>query len=386
MPKRKPEMSAAEIKKLGPGNHRVGGAAGLTLQISKSGTARSWTMRYSDAAGRRREVGIGSAFDIPLQMARDKALDLRRSMRLDGVDPIQAKEAKRLQAHASITFAEAVTAYLKSRAGTWGNEKHAAQWQMTLDKYALPFLGGLQVEAIMPSHVAEALAPIWATKHETAARTRQRIEVVLDYADAKAHRQRPNPARLKGSLDMLLPKVAREVVGHAALHWKDTPAFMARLRQADGLGARALEFAILTAARSGEVRGATWGEIKGNVWTIPAERMKAKKEHQVPLSKAALACLGERRQDDALIFPGTKGEMSDMTMAMVLKRLKVEATTHGFRASFKSWCGDNGQDRELAELSLAHSIGNAVEQAYSRTNLLERRRKLMADWAAFLAV
>jgi integrase len=344
-------------------------------------------LRYSDATGRRREVGLGSAFDIPLQMARDKALELRQSMRLDGVDPIQAKEAKRLEAQASITFAEAVTSYLKSRDGTWGNEKHAEQWQSTLDKYAMPMLGGLPVAAIMPSHVAEALRPIWVDKHETAARTRQRVEAVLAYADTQAHRQRPNPARLKGSLDHLLPKVTREVAHHAALPWKQAPKFMARLREAEGLGARALEFAILTAARSGEVRGATWAEIHGKTWVVPAARMKGGREHRVPLSAAALAVLKQMPHDaSGLIFPSRGKPMSDMAMAMVLKRMEVQATVHGFRSTFRDWCGDTGKPRELAEMALAHAVGNEVEAAYARSGLLERRAKLMAEWAAFLGV
>jgi integrase len=307
-------------------------------------------------------------------------------MRLDGVDPLAAKEKRRLEAQASITFAEACTGYLRSRDGTWGNDKHADQWANTLDTYAVPALGQLPVEAIMPTHVAAALAPVWASKHETAARVRQRIEAVIGWADVNAHRVRPNPARLKHNLDKLLPAVKREAAHHAALPWKAAPEFMHRLRQAGGIGARALEFTILCAARSGETRGATWGEIRGDVWVIPASRMKAGREHAVPLTPAALALLGERGADDELLFPGMKGQpLSDMSMAMVLKRLKVEATTHGMRSTFRDWCGDMGKPRELAEMALAHSIGSEVENAYARSGLLERRRELMQAWADFLA-
>lgn len=387
MPKRKAPMTVAQVGKLGPGNHRVGGTAGLVLQVTKSGLGRSWTLRYSDAAGKRREVGLGSAYDIPLQQARDKALELRQAHRLDGVDPIQAKEQRRLAAFASTTFAEAVAGYLKSRDGSGGNLKHIEQWQTTLDTYAMPMLGGLPVEAIMPTHVAEALRPIWTTKHETAARTRQRIEAVIGYADTQAHRQRPNPARWKHNLDNLLPKVTREVAHHAALPWKQAPRFMARLQKAEGLGARALEFAILTAARSGEVREAAWAEIHGKTWVVPAARMKGGREHRVPLSPAALALLKQMPRDGDLIFPGKGGKpMSDMAMAMVLKRMEVQATVHGFRSTFRDWCGDTGKDRELAERALAHAVGNEVEAAYARSGLLERRAKLMAEWAAFLGV
>lgn len=388
MPKRKAPMTATEVAKLSTGNHRVGGVAGLVLQVNKSGQGRSWTLRYTDASGKRREVGIGSAHEITLQQARDRAMELRRSMRLDGVDPLLAKAAAKAaaveQAFAQTTFSQAVGEYLRSKAGSWSNEKHEQQWATTLGSYAEPVLGSLAVTEITADHVAQALAPIWVSKAETARRVRQRVELVISHADTRAGRLRPNPAALKGRLEHLLPKVTREVAHHASMPWAAVPGFMARLRQQGGVGARALQFAILCAARSGEVRGAVWGEIVGDVWTIPGARMKAGKPHSVPLTPAALACLGERGADDALVFPGQKGELSDMALLAVLKRMEVQTTVHGFRSSFRSWCGDSGHDRELAELSLAHSIGSAVEQAYQRTNLLARRRTLMADWAAHL--
>jgi integrase len=385
-------MTAAEVNRLSTGNHRVGGVAGLVLQVNKSGQGRSFTLRYTDAAGKRREVGIGSAHEITLQQARDKALELRRSMRLEGADPIRVKEERKLQAlaqaQAAVTFADAVTGYLKDRDGTNGNLKHITQWQTTLDRYAVPFLGGLPVEAIMVDHVAEALRPVWTTKHETASRVRQRIEAVIAWADVKAKRARPNPARWQSNLDKLLPKVSRTVVGHAALPWKDAPSFMARLRQQGGQGARALEFAILTAARSGEVRGAPWSEIQGDTWVIPAERMKAKREHQVPLTPAALACLGERGADADLIFPGQKGQpLSDMALLAVLKRMGVQATTHGFRSTFKDWAAEaTDYPNEVSEMALAHAVGDKVEAAYRRGNLLQKRVGIMRDWAAHLGV
>jgi integrase len=389
VPKRKAPLSAKEVAALGVGNHRVGGVAGLTLQVNKTGQGRSYTLRYTDAAGKRREVGIGSAWEITVQQARDKCLELRQRLRLDNIDPIAARAAAKAaaveHAFAQTTFSQAVGEYLRSRQGGWGNPKHEAQWISTLAAVE-PVLGTLAVQDIAPDHVAQALLPIWTTKHETATRTRQRVEAVIAHADVRAKRLRPNPAALKGRLEHLLPKVTRVVVGHAALPWREAPAFMKRLRQVGGVGARALEFAILTAARSGEVRGAVWGEIVGDVWTIPGARMKAGRPHTVPLSKAALACLGERGQDGALLFPGMKGELSDMALLAVLKRLEVATTVHGFRSTFRSWCGDSGHDRELAELALAHSIGNAVEQAYNRTDLLARRRQLMADWAAYIGL
>ena len=387
MPKRKAPMSVAEVNRLGEGNHRVGGVAGLTLQVNK-GQGRCWSMRYTDQAGKRREVGIGSAHDIPLALARDKALQLRQQLKLDGVDPIKAKEDARLKAiedaQRGVTFAQAIPAFLKSHAAKWSNEKHADQWSTTLDRYA-GLLLPMAVADIAPSHVAEALTPAWSTKHETASRVRQRIEAVIAHADTHAKRLRPNPARWKHNLDNLLPTITREVAHHASMPWQALPAFMAKLKKMQGMGARALEFAVLCAARSGEVRGATWAEIEGDVWVIPAARMKGGKEHRVPLPATAVALLADLPRINDLVFPGTNDKpLSDMTLSAVLKRMKVEATVHGFRASFKSWGGDNAKDRELVEVSLAHAIGNQVEQAYNRTNLLERRRALMAEWSAFV--
>ena len=390
MPKRKPAMTVAEVAKLGPGNHRVGGVPGLVLQVNKSGQGRSYTLRYSDAAERRREVGIGSAWEITLAQARDKALQLRQRLKLDGVDPLeakaQAKAAAVEQAFAQTTFSQAVTEYLKSRHGTWGNVKHEQQFVNTLSTYAEPVLGSMAVADIAPDHVAAAVAPIWVSKAETARRVRQRVELVVGHADTRAGRHRPNPARLKGALEHLLPKVGRAVEHHAALDWRELPELMAKLKQAGGVGARALRFLVYTAARTGEVRGATAAEIERSVWTIPADRMKAGKAHSVPLSTQALGLISGEFRYGELLFPGQGGKpMSDMSMSMVLKRLDVDCTVHGMRASFKSWAGDNGMDRELVELSLAHALGNQVEQAYNRTNLLDRRRVLMQKWADFLS-
>lgn len=388
MPKRKEAMTVAQVNKLGPGNHRVGGTSGLTLQVSKSGQGRSWTLRYSDAAGKRREIGIGSAFDIPLAMARDMALELRQKLK-QGVDPLVEKARRREAAMAEVSFSEAIAGYLKTREGTWGNEKHQQQFENTLDTYAVPLLGKLPVSAIAPTHVAQALAPIWVAKAETARRVRQRVEAVIAWADGHANRARTNPAALAGLIATgMLPKVAREVESHAAMPWREVPAFMVKLRQAEGVAPRALELAVLCASRSGEVRGMTWGEVDldAAVWTIPAARMKAGREHAVPLAPAAVALLKSLPQGKAgdLVFPGLRGQLSDMALLAVLKRLKVDVTVHGFRSSFRDWCGDSGHDRQLAELSLAHAIGSAVEQAYARSNLLERRRTLMNDWASHL--
>lgn len=377
-----------------PGLHFVGGVAGLGLQVSPTG-ARSWLLRYV-AGGKRREMGLGGFPDVGLADARRRAREERE--KLDkGTDPIlerrMAQSALRAQQAASITFERAALSYLEAQDGSWKNAKHAQQWRNTLAAYAYPVIGPVLVGDVGVAHVMQVLEPIWRTKTETASRLRGRIEQVLDWATVRGYRQGLNPARWRGHLDKMLPtpgKVANSG-HHAALPLADLGAFMQRLRAQDGMGARALEFAILTAARSGEVRGATWGEIDMGValWVIPGDRMKAGKEHRVPLSDAALRLLQglPRLADTELVFPAARGgQLSDMTLTAVMRRMEVDAVPHGFRSTFRDWASERtSYPHEVAEMALAHAIGNKVEAAYRRGDLLDKRRRMMADWAAFCA-
>ena len=287
------------------------------------------------------------------------------------------------------TFDDCVAGLLAAREGEWKNPKHRQQWENTLQTYASPHLGKLLVANVALPHILAVLEPIWATKTETAQRLRGRIEKVLDWATVRKYRFGENPARWKGHLDQVLasPKKLQKVAHHSAVHVDAVAGFVRDLRQREGIAARALEFAILTAARSGEVRGATWGEIDldAAVWTIPASRMKAGVEHRVPLSPQALRLLSKDggHEPDALVFPAPRGGvLSDMTLSAVMRRMKVDAVPHGFRSTFRDWCGERtNYPRELAEHALAHTLGNKVEAAYSRGKALEKRRPMMNAWA-----
>ncbi|MDP3612071.1 MAG: site-specific integrase, partial [Rubrivivax sp.] len=275
----------------------------------------------------------------------------------------------------------------------WKNAKHAQQWENTLAQHAYPVLGDVLVRDVKLPQVLAVIEPIWTTTNETAVRLRGRMELVLDWATARGLRDGTNPARWRGHLDKLLAKPSKvnNREHHAALPVGDVGAFMARLRSAEGMGARALEFAILTAARSGEVRGATWAEIDADakVWTVPGARMKAGKEHRVPLSDAALALLAALPQGkpDALVFRAPRGgALSDMTLTAVLRRMDVPAVPHGFRSTFRDWASERtSYPSDAAEMALAHAIADKVEAAYRRGDLFEKRRLMMADWAQFLA-
>jgi integrase len=385
-------MSVARLAK--PGIHAVGGVSGLVLQVLPTG-GRTWLLRAM-VGGKRRYMGLGGYPDVPLADAREAARAARTMIRA-GIDPIEEARAARSQLKAAraaaLTFAECAGKYIRAHEPSWSNAKHAAQWTSTLETYAYPMMGTLLVRDVGVAHVLAVLEPIWSTKAETASRVRQRIEAVLDWAAARTYRDKDNPARWKGHLDKLLParsKVAK-VEHHAALPVADVGAFMVALRNQQGMGARALEFAILTAARSGEVRGATWGEIdrKAGVWTLPAERMKAGREHRVPLSDAALELLDALPciAGDELLFPAPRGkQLSDMTLTAVLRRMKVPAVPHGFRSTFRDWAADRtNYPRDVAEMALAHAIGDKVEAAYRRGDLFEKRRAMMAEWAHFLA-
>jgi integrase len=371
--------SAATVTK--PGRHSDGG--GLYLNVTESG-ARSWVFLWK-AAGRRREMGLGPLRDVPLAKARDLAAECRRLIR-EGHDPLATRDAGK---PATMSFGEAADELVASMAPSWRNEKHRAQWVSTLREYCAP-IRGKGVQEIDTADVLRILQPIWQTKSETASRLRGRIERVLDFAKARGVRSGENPARWRGHLDAILPKRHRLTRGHhAAMPFEDVPGFVARLRRSSGMGPRALEFAILTAARSGEVLGARWDEVDlaAKIWTVPARRMKAGRVHRVPLCERALALLAEMEtvRTNDLIFPGARGkQLSVMTMAMVLRRAKVEVTVHGFRSAFRDWAGELTHfPREVAEAALAHTVGDATERAYRRGDALGKRRELMNAWARY---
>lgn len=369
----------------------VGGVAGLGLQVLPSG-GRTWILRAT-IGNRRREMGLGGFPDVTLARAKEAARDARDSIRR-GIDPIEAgKEARRALKEKSLamTFRSAAEAYIASHGASWKNLKHRAQWTATLDMYAYPVLGDMDVSRIELPQIMQVLEPIWTTKTETAKRLRGRLEMILDWATAREFRSGPNPARWRGHLDKLLakPSRVRRVIHHRALAVDDMPAFMSRLRSSAGAGARGLEFAILTAARSGEVRGANWGEIdlRQRLWTIDGARMKAGREHRVPLSDAAmkvLEALPKGAADEPVFVAALGGRLSDMTLAAVLRRMKVDAVPHGFRSTFRDWVAERTQyPNEVAEMALAHAVGNKVEAAYRRGDLFEKRVSMMRDWATF---
>jgi integrase len=395
------KLSAVEVAKAkGPAVLHDGG--GLYLRVSATG-AKSWVFRFQ-LDGKRRDMGLGPYPDVSLAAARDKAA-VHRRQRHEGTDPLEARHAQRQAERVAVakgrTFREAAEDFIDRNQAGWRNAKHRQQWRNTLATYVYPTLGELPVSAIDTGLVVEVLEPIWTTKPETASRVRGRIEAVLDAATVRGFRQGPNPAQWKGNLAHLLPASAkvRKVEHHAALPFEKMPDFLAALRGREGVAALALEFAILTAARTGEVLGATWGEIdlEGKVWTVPADRMKAGRPHRVPLSDTALALLSEARplalQKDgepalaAPVFPGPRRALplSNMAFLMLLRRMKRgDLTAHGFRSSFSDWAAERtAYPREVVEMALAHAIESKVEAAYRRGDLFEKRRRLMADWAAF---
>ncbi|MBO9451083.1 integrase arm-type DNA-binding domain-containing protein [Tropicibacter sp. R16_0] len=372
-------LSARKVETATPGRH--GDGRGLFLYVKPSG-ARSWVLRYQ-VQGRRRDLGLGAYPEVSLAMARDRALEARRLI-AEGGDPI----AKKRQATHK-TLRDAALELIESRRPGWKNAKHAAQWTSTLEAYVFPKIGEVQVAKVETSDVIATLAPIWSEKPETANRVRQRIEAVIDYASALGIRNGDNPARWRGHLDHLLPKPkkVRAVKHHPALPHAEIAEFMADLSERSGVAARALAFTILTAARSGETRGMTWAEVDlgAKLWTIPGVRMKAGKEHRVPLTGAVIALLGARQSDDALVF-GSEAKagkpISDMSMTAVLRRMGRDGiTVHGFRSTFRDWAGETtGFPREVIEAALAHGIKDKAEAAYARSDLIDKRRKLMEAW------
>lgn len=394
MPRKAKELPAAVVSRLSaPGTHRVGGVAGLLLQVSPTG-GRSWILRAA-IAGRRRDIGLGGYPDVTLARARERARELREQIMV-GIDPVEARRAERarnLAVHSKrITFDDCAKAYVSAQQIAWKNAKHRAQWASTLATYASPIIGALPIEEVALPHIIQVLEPIWTTKPETAKRVQGRIERVLSWATVRGYRSGENPARWRGHLDQALPRTGtiRKVKHHAALPIDAVPEFFLRLREREGMGARAVEFVVLTAARSGEVRGARWNEIDldNRIWSVPADRMKAKKAHIVPLSEPAVALLRDlpRIAGSDLVFPGAGGRpLSDMSLTAVLRRMEVDATVHGFRSSFKDWASERTHyPNEVSEMCLAHAIGSKVEAAYRRGDLLAKRKHLMADWASFL--
>lgn len=371
-----------------PGRHADGG--GLYLIVDPSG-AKRWAMLYR-FGGKRREMGLGSTLAVPLVKARELASEARVFI-AGGVDPIGAKRPTSKPA-APITFADVARTYMADREASWRNAAHRKQWRQTLEIQASQ-IWAMPVAAIGTDDVLAVLRPIWHVKAETARRIRGRIERILDAARVGGHRSAENPARWRGHLDVLLPRPAKLARGHhAAMRYGDLPAFYGALIENEAASATALSVIILTAARSGEVRGMVWGEVDlaEALWTIPAERMKAKRAHRVPLSKIAVAILRDARppgaDPDELVFPSRAGQpLSDMVFAMFLRRAKLgKLTTHGFRSTFRDWV-DSETDfaGDLAEAALAHLVGDETERAYRRGDALAKRRHLMEAWASFVA-
>lgn len=395
MPKIAKELTALAVSKLRrTGLHAVGGAAGLGLKVMPSGS-RAWVLR-TVVAGKRREYGLGGFPTVTLASARERAKAMLDQL-FEGIDPAvtkrQAKSALAVQRAKAVNFKTLAEQYISQHETSWKNAKHAAQWTSTLEAYAYPICGHMVAADIDTATVLRVLEPIWKEKTETASRLRGRIEVVLDYAAAKGLREGPNPARWKGNLALTLPakRKVSPVEHHRAVAVKDMPNFFKSLQQREGTAARALEFLTLTAARSGEVRGAHWSEVDlaQKVWVVPAERMKAKREHRIPLSAQAIALLKSlpTKKSGGLVFPGSKptSKLSDMSLTAVMRRMEVDAVPHGLRSSFRDWVGEEtAYPREVAEMALAHAVGNAVEAAYRRGDLFEKRRLMMEDWCHFL--
>lgn len=417
MPRVAKELGPLDVKRAthagGKGNTMlpVGGVAGLYLQITPKG-GKTWILRTA-MAGRRAEIGLGGFPTVTLAQARDKAREARDKIER-GVDPMAerkaAREALAAATRKGLTFSEAANLYLDAKLDAYRNEKHRYQWRATLEQLAFPVLGKLPVSAITVQDVLQVLHPIWTDRTETASRLRGRIESVLSWATVAGHRAGDNPARWAGNLKELLPAPSKVKAkgNQPALSLDDAPRWFAAIRQRDGFGPRALEFAALTAARSGEVRGATWSEIDLDraLWIVPGERMKMGREHRVPLTAPALALLKNLPRLDGtdLVFPSNRGgQLSDMTLSATMKRLheadiaadgpgfldrvsKRPAVPHGLRSTFRDWAAERTQyPGDMAEVALAHRINNVVEAAYRRGDMVEKRRRMMADWADFLS-
>jgi integrase len=384
------KLSPAAAKNAKAGMHSDGGGLYLQATQSADGTiSRSWIFRFA-LKGRERHMGLGTLQMVSLAEARRAAADARK-LKGQGIDPIGARNESRAAAAAAnakqMTFDEAAAAYIAAHQSAWGNVKHAKQWSTTLAAYASPVFGKVGIRDVDTALVLKVLEPMWNKKTETAYRVRGRMEKVLDWAKARGYREGENPARWRGHLDHLLPArmAVRTVAHHSALPYDELPAFLKQLRKQPGVGARAIEFTILTAARTGETIGATLGEInrKDRMWVIPAGRMKAGKEHRVPLTDRALAIIDELaplRGDGEYLFPGAHGRLSAGLMYNQLRR--TDLTVHGFRSTFRDWAAERTNfPSEVVEMALAHAVGNKVEAAYRRGDLFEKRRRLLEAWA-----
>ena len=390
-------LTAVTVKNAKTGRHADGG--GLHLLVKNSG-ARSWVFRFM-LNGKSRDIGLGPAAGadaIALSTARDAASALRVKVKA-GVDPLEERERGAAEARAAaqaaelagITFKQVAEAHIAANEGGWRNDKHRQQWKNTLTTYVYPTIGDLPVADVATAHVLQILEPIWAEKAETASRVRGRMETILDAAKARGYREGENPARWRGHIAQILPARSRLTRGHhKALPYEELPTFVGKLHLREAVAALALEFTILTAARTGEVIGARWNEVdldKG-IWTIPAERMKGGKEHRVPLSGRAVEILkATQNLGKDWLFPAVRGgKLSGMAMTMLIRRMKADITVHGFRSAFRDWAAEcTAYAHEVAEMALAHTIENKVERAYRRGDLFEKRRRLMDDWATYCA-
>ncbi len=409
-------LTDARVRTAEPGKHHDGNGTGLFLRVDPNG-GRFWIQRIV-IRGKRREIGLGGYPIVTLVRAREMALSNKRLAQAGG-DPL----SERRKSRETLTFGEAVNRYLGSKLDEFKNEKHRKQWRSTLDNFAGPVLGDMPVAAIEVGDILRVVQPLWSSKTETASRLRGRIESVLSWATVAGHREGPNPARWKGNLSELLPKAAKiaRSDNQPALALADVPRWWSELAEREGMAARALEFLTLTAARSGEVRGMTWDEVNFGdrdkadtspsatsatiaTWTVPASRMKAGREHRVPLTADAIAILnGLPRMDGSpyVFWAPRGGQLSDMTLSAVMRRMqeaevkagrpgfldprnKRPAVPHGLRSTFRQWAAEQGFPRDMAELALAHHVGTEVERAYQRSDMLERRRAMMAAWAGFL--
>jgi integrase len=371
-------LSARTVQTIGDGWHHD--AHGLYLQVTANGTGRSWVYRYSHA-GRQRYIGLGPAHTISLARARELARECGE-LRLRNIDPLlerqRQKQALIVEQAKAVTFKDVAEAYLELHLDSFRNPKHRQQWRNTLATYVYPKIGNITVADIGPADVLRCIEPIWNTKRETASRVRQRIERIMDYATTRQYRTGDNPA---AHVTESLPKTKNGKGHHAALPYSELPAFMAELRNRDSLSALALEFTILTAARTGEVIGATRDEVdlKARTWTIPAGRMKAGKEHKVPLSARAVEILQGLDRRTKRLFP-----LSNMAMAELLKGMRPDVTVHGFRSTFMDWCHEStNHPKVVIDMALAHKVGDKVEAAYRRGDLFIKRTKLMAAWAEY---
>jgi integrase len=417
MPKKAKELSVSAVSKLKTkGRYAVGGADGLHLRIV--GNSRTWVLRVvvgtrTNSKGKivvhRRDMGLGSYPEISLAEARDKARELRKQVR-SGIDPLEQKklneEALRIQKRRAKTFRECACVVMENKSRELKTAKSMASWRASIEKHVFPVLGDRIVGTITRADVAAVLEPIWRTKHKTAKELRGRIETILDYAKAMEYREGENPAAWKGVIEPILGRVKRTVKPRPSLPYTETGAFMTELQKHEGMSARALEFVILTAARAGEVFGAAWEEINidAGIWTIPAERMKAGKEHRVPLSDVAVKLLKSlpRIANPRYIFPAFRGGLMSHTTITRLIRCMHESdiqaggkgfidpkqncviTTHGFRSTFRDWAAETtAYPREVCEHALAHGLMNKVEAAYQRGDLLAKRTRLMTDWARY---